>query len=368
MPGRRTVTAFSLGQALGAPLAVGIVGCGHVAHKHLAALRAIRQISVVGVCDHDPAAREAAARTSGGRAYDDLSAMLRDQKLDVVHVLTPPQSHCELAVGAMRAGCHVLVEKPLAMTSREVDHIVSVARQASVHLGVCHNFLFEPAVLRALAMLRSGVLGRLIGVDIFWRIHHGGRNDRFRNSDWIRRLPGGVFQEVAPHALYLQSMFLGRPRIVSVLAKRIGGEVVRGIDELRVLLEGDASLGSVAISVHAEPHQASARIYGTEMSLVLDLTTNVIVKLRTKGTGRVAKLTRSADQSWQLLSGTLCNAVKTLTGRMRFGHETLIRTFYANLRNGVEPPVGAAQGRVVVALLEEISAALTATAPARAEA
>lgn len=362
------MTPLRPGPASGASLKVGVVGCGHVARKHLAALRAIGGITVVGVCDHDPAARESAARASGGRAYADLSTMLRDQKLDVVHILTPPQSHCELAVGAMRAGCHVLVEKPLAMTSREVDDMVRMARQASVHLGVCHNFLFEPGVLRALSMLRSGALGRLISVDIFWRIHHSGRDDRFRSSDWIHRLPGGVFQEVAPHALYLQSMFLGRPRIVSVLAKRVGGEVVHGADELRVLLEGEASLGSVAISVHAEPHQASARIYGTEMSLVLDLTTNAIVKLRTKGIGRVAKLIRSADQSWQLLGGTLCNAAKTLTGRMRFGHEALIRTFYANLQNGKEPPVGAAQGRVVVVLLEEISAALAATAPAMAEA
>jgi predicted dehydrogenase len=316
------------------------------------------------VCDRDRAARDAAARASGAGAYADLSAMLEEGRPDVVHILTPPQGHRELGVAALRAGCHVLVEKPLAMTSGEADEMMRAARAAGVRLGVWHNFLFEPGVMRALAMLRAGDLGRLVSVDVFWRIRHGARRDRYRNSDWIHHLPGGVFQEVAPHALYLQAAFLGRPRIAATLAKRIGGEVVPGPDELRVLLEGDEALGSVAISVHAEPHQASARIYGTEMTLALDLTTNSLVKLRARGTGRVVKLVRSADQSWQLMGGTLGNAIRTICGRMRFGHETLIRAFYGNLRRGQPPPVDGAQGRLVVALLEEITTALAAAAPA----
>ena len=72
-----------------------------------------------------------------------------------------------------------------------------MAREAGVQLGVCHNFLFEPGVMRALAMLRSGVLGRLVSVDVFWRIRHGARHDRFRTNEWICRLRAGVFQEVA---------------------------------------------------------------------------------------------------------------------------------------------------------------------------
>ena len=141
--------------------------------------------------------------------------------------------------------------------------------------------------------------------------------------------------------------------------------MVAGPDELHVLLEGDEALGSVAISVHAEPHQVSARINGTEMSLVLDLTTNVLVKLRARGTGRVVKVVRGVDQSCQLMAGTLGNAIRTICGRMRFGHETLIRAFYGNLRRGQAPPVDGAQGRLVVALLEEITAALVAAAPGR---
>jgi predicted dehydrogenase len=361
MPRRwKTLTSADRGHR---PVTVGVVGCGQVARKHFAALGRLREVRIVGVCDHDGAAQRAAARLTGAEAYGDLRAMLEARRPEVLHVLTPPQSHCELGCTAMRAGCHVLVEKPLAMTAAEADEMMRVAAAAGVRLGVCHNFLFEPGVLRAVALLRAGALGRLVSADIYWRIRHGEPRDRFRSNEWIHELPGGVFQEVAPHALYLQAAFLGQPRIAGLLLKRIGGDVVRGPDELRVLLEGDHALGSVAISVHAEPHQVTMRIYGTEMTLSLDLTTNALVRLRTKGTGRIVRLARSFDQACQLAGGTLGNALRTVCGRMRFGHESLIRAFYANLRRGGAPPVGGAEGRLVVTLLEEINAALAATAP-----
>jgi predicted dehydrogenase len=82
------------------PVTVGVVGCGHVARKHFAALRRLGNVRIIGA-----------------GAYGDLDAMLEERRPDVVHILTPPQSHCELGLAAMRAGCHVLVEKPLAITS-----------------------------------------------------------------------------------------------------------------------------------------------------------------------------------------------------------------------------------------------------------
>ena len=133
------------------PMTVGVVGCGHIARKHFAALRRLGDVRIIGVCDRDRGARDASARAAGAGAYGDLGAMLEGRRPDVVHILTPPQSHCELGLAAMRAGCHVLVEKPLAMTSGEADEMMRLARAAGVQLGVCHNFLFEPGVMRALA-------------------------------------------------------------------------------------------------------------------------------------------------------------------------------------------------------------------------
>lgn len=93
------------------PLRVGIVGCGHVSLKHIRALRRIRGAKIVGTCDTDPVRGGAAAvKASTGRVYSDLDRMLSEASLDVVHVVTPPPTHRELSIQAMKAGCHVLVE------------------------------------------------------------------------------------------------------------------------------------------------------------------------------------------------------------------------------------------------------------------
>ena len=182
--------------------------------------------------------------------------------------------------------------------------------------------------------------------------------ERVRTSGWIHELVGGVFQEVAPHPFYLQLEFLDAPRVYSVLAATVGAEPGISPDELRVQFEGRAGLGSVAISVHSDPHLAFMRIHGTRQTLCVDFTTNTLVKLKKTGIGRLPKLRMNIEHGAQLCLQTTANALKILSGRMAFGHATLIRRFYDSLRSGSPPPVTAEQGRAVVALLDETWSAL----------
>jgi predicted dehydrogenase len=339
---------------------VGVVGCGHVSLKHIRALRGIRGVRIVGTCDPDPDRAAEAARAAGtDRVFADLDRMLREARPEVVHVATPPRTHRELALQAMEAGCHVLVEKPMAVDAHEADEMVAASRARSVRLSVCHNFLFESAWLRACELVSAGAVGEIVSVDAFWRIKRGGRHDRYAAGGWIRELPGGVFQEVAPHPLYLVAELLEEPRIVSVLV-RSTGKHDKGPDELRVQLEGRSALGSVAVSTRSEPHRAHVSIRGTRSTLWVDLTSHVVLRLRGRGSGRLTKLRANLDRSAQLLLGTAVNAVRVAAGRMTFGHENLIRSFYASLENGNDPPVTAEQGRTIVALLDRIRPAVDA--------
>jgi len=337
---------------------VGIVGCGHVSLKHIRALRKIREAEIVGTCDPDPVrGREAAQRAGTDRVYSDLDGMLNDAGPEVVHIATPPRSHRELSIQAMKAGCHVLVEKPMAVDANEADEMIAVSRAEDVKLCVCHNFLFERSMLRARDLVSDGVVGEVVSVDVFWRIKSGGADDRYAAGGWIHELPGGVFQEVAPHPLYLVADLLEAPRIASVLVKSVG-RPDEGANELRVQLEGESALGSVAVSVRSEPHQTFMRIHGTRSTLWVDLASHVVIRVRGRGSGRLTKFLANVDQSGQLFLGTLANAVRVATGRMTFGHENLIRRFYDSLDKKEVPPVTAEQGRTVVALLDELWPAL----------
>ena len=98
---------------------VGILGCGHVCEQHLRVLRGLRDVKIVGVCDRDSEKTSAVARAYGPLiAFGDLSQMIDVTRPDVVHVLTPPKNHRAHAVEAMESGCHVLVEKPMAMNTK----------------------------------------------------------------------------------------------------------------------------------------------------------------------------------------------------------------------------------------------------------
>lgn len=334
----------------GLPLRAAVVGCGHIATAHLAVLRRLGGVRIVGVCDLDPAvARRAAARV-GCAAYTELGALLGHVRPDVVHVLTPPAAHRQPTLHAIEAGCHVLVEKPMAITTAQAEEMVDAARAAGRQLCVAHNFLFEPGVLRARAMAAAGALGRVTAVEIFWRVL---RSDASGGAPgWVRGLRGGIFQEVAPHAVYLMDALLPGPRVAAALASGVGPGSAAP-EELRVLFDAGSAVGSVAISVASRPHMVTLRVHGTRRSVLVDLTTNVMVRLRKPGVGRLAKLA-TIDWSGQYAGGLMLNAVRRAAGLLPDGRRTLIRRFYAALLDGGPPPVSPASGVRTVALLDEI--------------
>jgi predicted dehydrogenase len=343
----------------GLPLRAAVVGCGHIATAHLAVLRRLRGVRIVGVCDLDPAAAHRAAALAGGcAAYTELRSLLDQARPDVVHVLTPPTAHRQPTLDAIEAGCHVLVEKPMAVTTGEAEEMLEAARAAGRQLCVAHNFLFEPGVQRAQAMAAGGALGRVTAVEIFWRVL---RSDESGGAPgWVHGLRGGIFQEVAPHAVYLVDALLPGPRVAAALASGVG-PASPGPEELRVLFDAGSAVGSVAISVASRPHMVTLTIHGTRRSVLVDLTTNVLVRLRKPGVGRLAKLA-TIDWSGQFAGGLVLNAVRRGAGLLPDGRRALIRRFYSSLRDGGPPPVSPASGVRTVALLDEVWRAISAPA------
>jgi predicted dehydrogenase len=290
--------------------------------------------------------------------------MLREGRPDVVHILTPPQSHKELSIQAMEAGCHVLVEKPMAASVSEADEMIAASRRHGVTLGVCHNFLFNPAVMEAQELAATGVLGTIIGTEVFWKVYRYGDPDRYRTTQWLYELPGGICHEAAPHPVYLQMEFLKTLQVVSVLSKKTGGDLPTPSDELRVLFNGESGLGSLSISSSAEPYLVYLNIFGSVMSLQVNLVNNTLIKFRRDGLGRVSKALVNIDHSLQLLSKTVIKTVQTLLGRLKLGgvgHGVLIEKFYESIRRGTDPPVTGEDGRAVVAVLDQIWAKLDKT-------
>jgi len=339
---------------------VGIIGCGEASEAHIHHIRRITGVEIVGVCDTDKErAQEISHRFGIRHIYRDAVDMLKERHSDVVHILTPPDTHKELSVQAMEAGCHVLVEKPMALNVKEADEMIAASRHHRVTLGICHNHLFDPAVLEAKELVTRGAIGKVIAVEIFWRAYLAG--NRFRTTQWIYELPGGIFHDIAPHPVYLLMEFLKTSRVVSALSKKTGSDLPTPSDELRVLLDGESGQGSLSISLCANPYLLFLNIYGTDMSIRVDITNNTLVKFKRSGLGKISKALVNIDHSLQLLSKTITNTIGTLQGRRILGHGILIEKFYESLRKGTDPPVTGEDGRAAVAVLDQIWAKLGLT-------
>src|SRR5262245_12480589 len=117
-------------------LRVGLAGAGYVSAYHARALRTLPGVRIVGVADLSrERAQQLAARFSIPAIYESLSEM-RELGPDVIHILTPPASHCRLTLEALAMGCHVFVEKPMALTRQECDTMVAEAQHAGRVLSV----------------------------------------------------------------------------------------------------------------------------------------------------------------------------------------------------------------------------------------
>jgi predicted dehydrogenase len=328
---------------------VAIIGCGFVAPDHIACLNRVREAKVVGVAD---LSREAAQKLSAQfgihGVFTDYRELLAQTMPDVVHVLTPPQTHADIATEAIKAGCHVLLEKPMAPTLEEAERILTVARRHKTKLALCHNFLFIPCVVAARKLVDQGVLGELVSLDLSWRPAHRGLN-----VPWTRSLPGGPLHEILPHPVYLQRAFVGN--LVDIAGVTRTGDDSQGPScEIRVLLTARYGTAQIEVSPRSEPKQIMLRLQGTKVSLCADISANTLVIVRKMGSGKLAKALMNLDQAMQLVGGTIGSAMTIMRGGISNGHLPLIRAFYQSLRDGSPPPVSGEDGRDTVAILDAI--------------
>jgi predicted dehydrogenase len=333
-----------------------IVGCGHIAAEHLDALANIPGVITTALCDLDEAAATKLARKFDiAGVYTDVEKMLADSKPDVVHVLTPPQTHLALAEPIIGAGCHLLLEKPMTVTVPDSERIIELSSQQPGTVSVCHNFLSVPAFVAAQRLVEDGLLGELESVDVYWRISTGGPLRRYEQADWINDLPGGVFGEVAPHLAYLLMALLGELEVTSADVLGPTGENPRRSNRrLSVQLASQSARASITLSTSAMPIEKHIRISGSQMSLIVDLGTNMLIKLRPLGYSIPGRALLNLDKALQLGFKTAVNAALTLAGRMPHSHELFLRRYFACLKNNVDPDCSANDGLDAVRLLDQV--------------
>lgn len=332
---------------------VALVGCGRIAHVHAGYLRQVPEVEFVGACDLDAGARSAFARRWQVPTFLDVDEMLAAAEPDAAHVVTPPATHARLAKELLAAGLHVMVEKPMALTTAEADEMLAAAQAAGRVLTVDHNRWFDPVVLAARRLLDSGQLGELAGVDVFQGAPLADDTGAAAEH-WTARLPGGSLYDSAPHPAYLLRGFLGPIRSVRVTARHTP---TGAVEELRAVVDGERALGSFTLGSRSQPIMNRVIVYGSAATADINLNNMTLIVRRNRRVPKVVgKVLPNVEEAWQLLRATVVNGIEFIRGRQRFypGMGVHFRMLYQALAQGQPAPVSAAEGRDVMRLLDEI--------------
>ncbi len=339
---------------------VGIVGGGQIATVHIPYARSYPGAEVVGIADTDLGrAAETAARFGIGETCRTLTELIARHRPDVVHIVTPPQTHAMLAIEALDAGCHVFVEKPMAVNVEEAEAMEAAARRSGRKLCVDHNHLFDPALVEARSMLGRGAIGELVSVETFEGFSLGTPDNPYVQpgaaAHWVHRLPGGIFQNLAPHPVYLMLAFLDPPKRLHAVAQKTGRVPTSFADELRVLATSDNGIGCFMVSLSIQPFMKYVHLFGTEGTIRVNLSTNSLTLAKNRDLPRaLSRGMLGVDEATQLLRGTVANAYQVARGRLRPypGMGVLIRDFYRSIEEDRPAPVDGEAGREVVRVLD----------------
>ncbi len=142
---------------------VAVVGCGSISkHRHIPEYAENSHVELVAFCDPIIERAQHFATMHGGKAYRDYTEMLQHEKPHALSVCTPNFLHAEVAIAAIEAGAHVLIEKPMATSMEEAKQIIEAAQQHQVYVMVGHNQRLMPPHVKAKEILESGVLGKVL--------------------------------------------------------------------------------------------------------------------------------------------------------------------------------------------------------------
>ena len=348
---------------------VALVGCGRISGVHIAALKALDDVDIVAVCDRtEKLANECASKYGIPGVFTEMQSMMKAVRPDVVHLLTPPQTHLALAKIAAEHRAHMYIEKPLASSEAEARAIAEAARTAGVEICPGHCQIFEPNFVDACERIAAGTIGRIVSV----RVEQGFTYETIARAaaiPWSYTYDWGLFENLMPHPLYLACHFLEDPGTPQVVGFNLGRVREAGVEEIRVLIPSRDRVGEVALSLCSSPAFNRLEVVGTLGRILVDFVALTTLTTHRNGLPSiVARFTSNFGTAAKLSGSSLGLALGMVTGRVKryMGLRALVTEFYQSLRTGTASPIPPEDGIVNLRLMDQVKEACGAALKERA--
>jgi predicted dehydrogenase/nucleoside-diphosphate-sugar epimerase len=335
---------------------VGLVGAGYISEFHARAIQRVPNTHIVGIADVvNSRAAALAVRFGIPKVFPTMEAMM-NEGVDVIHILTPPDTHASLAIAALENGCHVLVEKPLAMNAEEADRISAAAAAAQKSVCVNHSLLYDRFVAKALKIVLSGAIGVPLTFDYF----RSSEYPPYRGGPLPVHYRGGgyPFLDQGVHALYLAESFLGRIEDAKAFYGTHGDDSNLLYDEWRVAAQCQRGTANIQISWNVRPLQNWFVVQGTKGVLRANLFAMWVTH-----TSQLP-LPKAPARALQAMAEGLSICTQVPANVARFaakkivqydGLHALVAAFYGALQTGAPMPVSVEQARSTVYWTNRVS-------------
>ncbi|AGS39780.1 Gfo/Idh/MocA family protein [Cycloclasticus zancles] len=286
----------------------GLMGCWHAQYALSSGA------NIVAVIDTNLSnANKLIKKIKQGKAYADIDSMLLEVVPDVIHICVPVGNHLELAVRSIEAGLHVLMEKPLVITSAEAIKIHKLAENNNILICPVHQFCFQNGVTQVVNQLQN--FGKPLRID--FNITSAGANSKSQLNE--------VIEDILPHPLSILRQLWPEQSF------NCHNWVVRQVNdgELVILGEYNNIILNIYISMSARPTICQFSIQSTVGTLHVNLFHDYLVK-EFGGVSKIKKITQPIFLSFKMFSTSVINLIKRIFIRQPAypGLQTLIEEFY----------------------------------------
>ncbi len=296
---------------------IGIVGCGEIAAVHARVL-AKRGDVRLAFCDRNLSKAQAfGAKWGSTRVYTDLDDMLAMEHLHAAYVCTRVDSHPTIAGRLLDAGVNTYVEKPITETPQDFAALRARANAAGVVLYPGFSALALPAVLRTVAIVRSGRYGNLVTAHCDF---HWGSSDTIpygSGQHWAYALRGGILQNLADHPTSIVVQLLDDVQRASSFRRR-RADLPNDVDDLmHIAIAGERQLASLTMSLGQGSTRGSLTCDLEGATIIADLRTHVTTVMRHPSPPGLWRWTLSSlAVAGATGSGAVVSALRRLSGRL----------------------------------------------------
>jgi predicted dehydrogenase len=254
-----------------AKIRFGLIGCGVIHAWHAEVIKNLGDdAELVAVCDIVPERAQASVQKWGGEAYTDYRKLLRRKDIDAVVIATPSGLHADMAIAALKAGKHVIVEKPIDVDLRKARALAQLARKSKRKLTVISQTRYGAGIAKLHEWLDAGKLGRLVYGEAAVKWYR--TQEYYDSGDWRGTWKldgGGALMNQGVHYADQLVWAMGPIKSLSAYAATLGHERIEVEDVVTAsIVFKSGALGSLTATTCAYPgFETALEVFGTEGSV-----------------------------------------------------------------------------------------------------